>query len=150
DASTLTSGRQGSTCNCIEIDCPSGDRSRNGDVPMKLYFAPGACSLSPHIVLREAGLAFDLEQVDLASKKTKAGADFFKINPKGQVPVLALDDGDILTEGPAIVQYLAEQAPGANLVPPAGTRERYHLQEWLNFLTSEVHKGFAPLFKPNT
>lgn len=117
---------------------------------MKLYFSPAACSLSPHIVLREAGLAFDLEKVDLAKKKTKSGADFLQINPKGQVPVLALDDGDILTEGPVIVQYIADQAPAAKLIPPAGTRERYHLQEWLNFLTSEVHKSFAPLFKPNT
>ena len=117
---------------------------------MKLYFSPGACSLSPHIVLRETGLPFELEQVDIRAKKTKAGADFFAINPKGQVPVLALDDGDRLTEGPAIVQYIADQAPDSGLVPLAGTKERYRVQEWLNFITSELHKNFTPLFKPNT
>ena len=117
---------------------------------MKLYFSPGVCSLSPHIVLRETGLPFDLEQVDIRAKKTKAGADFFAINPKGQVPVLVLDDGDRLTEGPAIVQYVADQAPGSGLVPPAGTKERYRVQEWLNLITSELHKNFTPLFRPNT
>src|SRR5215813_12328579 len=117
---------------------------------MKLYFSPAACSLSPHIVLRESGLSFELEQVDIRAKKTKAGADFFAINPKGQVPVLALDDGDRLTEGPAIVQYIADQAPGSGLVPPPGTKERYRVQEWLNFITSELHKNFSPLFRPNT
>ena len=117
---------------------------------MKLYFSPGACSLSPHIVLRETGIPFELEQVDTRAKRTKAGADFLQINPKGQVPVLALDDGDRLTEGPAIVQYIADQAPASGLVPPAGTKERYHVQEWLNFITSELHKNFSPLFRPNT
>ncbi|MBI1776456.1 MAG: glutathione transferase GstA [Proteobacteria bacterium] len=117
---------------------------------MKLYYSPGACSMSPHIVLREAGLAFDLEQVDLKAKKTKAGADFKAINPKGMVPVLQLDDGQVLTEGPAIVQYLADQKPEAGLAPKAGTIERARLQEWLNFVTAELHKGFTPLFKPNT
>ncbi len=117
---------------------------------MKLYFSPGACSLSPHIALREAGLSFDLEQVDLRSKQTKAGADFRKVNPKGMVPVLQLDSGDILTEGPAIVQYIADQKPESGLAPKPGTVERYHLMEWLNFITSELHKGFTPLFKPNT
>jgi glutathione S-transferase len=117
---------------------------------MKLYFSPGACSLSPHIVLRETGLPFELEQVDIRAKKTKAGADFLQINPKGQVPVLALDDGDRLTEGPAIVQYIADQAPNSGLVPKAGTKERYRVQEWLNFITSELHKNFSPLFRPNT
>ncbi|MGD9538681.1 MAG: glutathione transferase GstA [Alphaproteobacteria bacterium] len=117
---------------------------------MKLYYSPGACSLSPHIVLREAGAAFDLEKVDLRAKKTEKGADFTQINPKGYVPVLELDDGSVLTEGPAIVQYVAD-AKGANgLVPKAGTPARYHLQEWLNFITSELHKGFSPLFWPNT
>ncbi|HZS81592.1 MAG TPA: glutathione transferase GstA [Stellaceae bacterium] len=115
-----------------------------------LYFSPGACSLSPHIALREAGLPFSLEQVDLATKKTKAGADFLKINPKGQVPVLRLEDGEALTEGPAIVQYIADQAPASGLAPANGTIARYHLQEWLNFVTSELHKNFTPLFKPNT
>lgn len=117
---------------------------------MKLYYSPGACSLSPHIALREAGLNFDLEQVDLKAKKTKSGADFFQVNPKGQVPTLALDSGDILTEGPAVVQYIADQNPGSGLAPAAGTIGRYKLQEQLNFVTSELHKGFSPLFRPNT
>ena len=118
---------------------------------MKLYYTPGACSLSPHIVLREAGLKFDLERVDLATKKLKeSGADSLPINPKGQVPVLQLDDGDKLTEGPAIVQYIADQKPESGLAPPNGTRSRYHVQEWLNFVTSDLHKVFAPLFRPTT
>lgn len=118
---------------------------------MKLYFSPGACSLSPHIVLREAGLNFDLEQVDLKAKKLKKSeADYLPINPKGQVPVLELDNGKRLTEGPAIVQYVADQKPGSGLAPAAGTFERYQLQEWLNFITSEIHKGFSPLFRPDT
>lgn len=117
---------------------------------MKLYFSPGACSLSPHIVLREAGLNFELEQVNLQTKKTKSGGDFLQVNPKGQVPVLQLDNGEILTEGPAIVQYIADQKPESGLAPANGTLPRYHVQEWLNFISSEVHKGFTPLFKPNT
>jgi glutathione S-transferase len=117
---------------------------------MKLYFAPGACSLSPHIVLREAGLPFDLESVDLKAKKLKNGADYYQINPKGQVPLLALDDGETLTEGPAIVQYIADMAPASGLIPPAGSKERYRAQEWLNFISSELHKNFSPLFRPNT
>jgi glutathione S-transferase len=115
-----------------------------------LYFSPGACSMSPHIALREAGLSFELEQVDLGKKTTKSGGDFLKVNAKGQVPVLELDSGEILTEGPAIVQYIADQAPKSGLAPANGTLARYHLQEWLNFVTSELHKGFSPLFKPNT
>jgi glutathione S-transferase len=115
---------------------------------MKLYFSPAACSLSPHIVLREAGLDAELVQVDLKSKKTKNGEDFTAVNPKGQVPTLVLDDGQIFTEGPAIVQYLADKKPDAKLAPPNGTIERYRLQEWLNFITSELHKGFSPLFNP--
>ena len=117
---------------------------------MKLYFAPGACSLSPHIVLREAGQSFDLVQVDLKEKKTKDGADFSKINPKGQVPVLETKDGDVLTEGPAIVQYVGDQAPGSKVMPAAGSKDRYKVQEWLNFITSELHKNFSPLFRPTT
>lgn len=117
---------------------------------MKLYFAPGACSLSPHIALREAGLPFDLEQVDLRAKKLKNGADYYQINPKGQVPLLALDDGELLTEGPAIVQYIADKAPASGLIAPAGSKERYRAQEWLNFIASELHKNFSPLFRPNT
>lgn len=115
---------------------------------MKLYYAPGACSLSPHIVLREAGLPFDLEQVDLKEKKTKAGANYLAINPKGQVPVLALDNGETLTEGPAIVQYLADQKPATGLAPAAGSMPRYRLQEWLNYITSELHKSIGSLFSP--
>ena len=118
---------------------------------MKLYYSPGACSLSPHIVLREAGLPFELERVDVAQKKLKpGGADFLKVNAKGQVPVLQLDNGEILTEGPVIVQYVADQKPASGLAPANGTMARYHTQEWLNYITSELHKVFAPLFRPNT
>lgn len=117
---------------------------------MKLYFAPGACSLSPHIALLEAGLPFKTEQVDLPSKKTKSGKDYLEINPKGQVPVLELDNGERLTEGPAIVQYIADQAPRSGLSPANGTMDRYRLQEWLNHITSELHKSYGPLFRPNT
>jgi len=117
---------------------------------MKLYFAPGACSLSPHIVLQEAGIAAEVEQVDNREKKTKSGKDYWTINPKGQVPALQLDSGEILTEGPVIVQYLADQKPGTGLVPAAGTIERYRVQEWLNFITSELHKSFGPIFRPTT
>jgi glutathione S-transferase len=106
--------------------------------------------LSPHIALREAGLDFELEQVDLRSKQTKSGGDLRKINPKGMVPVLLLDSGDTLTEGPAIVQYIADQKPASGIAPALGTIERYHLMEWLNFITSELHKNFTPLFKPTT
>ncbi|MBU6403793.1 MAG: glutathione transferase GstA [Pseudomonadota bacterium] len=115
---------------------------------MKLYFSPGACSLSPHIVLHELGLPFEAVQVDLKSKRLKDGADFWKINPKGYVPTLQLDDGAILTEGPAIVQYLADQKPTAGLAPANGTFARYRLQEWLNFISTELHKQFSPLFNP--
>lgn len=114
---------------------------------MKLYYSPGACSLSPHIVLRELGLEFDLERVDLATKKTASGADFRTINPKGYVPALQLDDGDVLTEGAAIVQYLADRKPEARLAPAAGTLPRVRLQEQLNFLATELHKAFSPLFQ---
>ncbi len=117
---------------------------------MKLYHSPGACSLSPHIVLREARLPFDLIKVDGRSKKTDKGEDFLAINPKGYVPVLELDSGERLTEGPAIVQYIADQVPQAKLAPPNGSFERVRLQEWLNFITSEVHKGFGPLFTAGT
>jgi glutathione S-transferase len=117
---------------------------------MKLYFSPGACSLSPHIVLREAGITADLEQVDLKTKKTKNGADFAAVNLKGQVPTLVLDNGQTLTEGPAIVQYLADQKPQSGLAPQAGTFERYRLQEWLNFITAELHKPLGSLFNPAT
>ena len=113
---------------------------------MKLYYSPGACSLSPHIVASEAGITLELEKVDLASHKTETGQDFTTINPKGYVPTLRLDDGSILTEGPAIVQYLADQKPAAGLAPAAGTMERYRLQEWLTFIGTELHKSFGTLF----
>lgn len=113
---------------------------------MKLYFSPGACSLSPHIVLREAGLPFTLEKVDLRSKVTSDGTDYTSINPKGYVPALDTGSGTVLTEGPAIVQYLADLVPGAKLAPPAGTMERYRVVEWLNFISTELHKSFSPLF----
>ncbi|MGH7840754.1 MAG: glutathione transferase GstA [Candidatus Binataceae bacterium] len=117
---------------------------------MKLFYSPGACSLSPHIVLKEAGINCELEQVDLKTKKTKGGADFNAINPKGYVPTLVLDNGKTLTEGPAIVQYLADLKPASGLAPAAGTFERYRLQEALNFISTELHKGFSPLFNPAT
>ena len=111
-----------------------------------LYYSPAACSLSPHIALREAGLPFTLERVDLAAKTLNGGADFNRVNGKSYVPVLQFDDGDILTEGVVIVQHIADQQPGSSLAPKAGTRERACLQEWLNFLATEVHKGFGPFF----
>jgi glutathione S-transferase len=118
---------------------------------MKLYYSKGACSLSPHITACEAELPLELVEVDLAAKRTETGEDFLLINPNGYVPVLILDDGSKLMEGPAIVQYLADQAPGKELAPPAGTFERYQLQQWLNFISTEIHKGgFAPLFNPAT
>jgi len=115
---------------------------------MKLYFSPGACSLSPHIVLHEAGLAFTPVFASTKTKKLADGSDFNAINPKSQVPVLEFDDGTRLTEGPAIIQYLADRVPDKQLAPPHGSMERYRLQEWLNFITSELHKGFTPLFVP--
>ncbi|BAP90103.1 glutathione S-transferase [Burkholderiales bacterium GJ-E10] len=115
---------------------------------MKLYYSPGACSLSPHIVLREAGLPAQLVRVDLRSGMTQDGADFRAINGKGYVPALELPDGTLLTEGPAIVQYLADQSPDSGLAPANGTIERYRVQEWLNFISTELHKQFSPLFDP--
>ncbi|HXC54940.1 MAG TPA: glutathione transferase GstA [Rhizomicrobium sp.] len=112
---------------------------------MKLYYAPGACSLSPHIVAAEAGIALELEKVDLKTHKTERGEDYYAVNPKGYVPALRLDDGNVLTEGPAIVQYLADLRPQAGLAPPNGTLERYRLQEWLHFIGTELHKQFAPI-----
>ena len=115
---------------------------------MKLYYSPGACSLSPHICLREAGLTFDLEQVDLGTKKTASGADYTAVNANGYVPALTLDGGDTLTEGPAIVQWIADQKPDSGLMPKNGTMDRYRAQSWLNFITSELHKGIGALFNP--
>ena len=117
---------------------------------MKLYYSPGACSLSPHIVLKEAGLPHELEKVDFSTGKTASGVDFRSINPEGYVPALCLDDGELLTEGPAIVQYLADRVPEKQLAPPCGTLARYRLMEWLNFIATELHKGFVPLFQPES
>ncbi|MCT4705697.1 glutathione transferase GstA [Enterobacteriaceae bacterium H11S18] len=117
---------------------------------MKLYYKPGACSFSPHIILRETGLDFSLIKVDLATKRTEAGDDYFAVNPKGQVPALLMDDGSLLTEGVAIVQYLADKVPDRQLLAPAGSMTRYHTLEWLNYIATELHKGFSPLFNPAT
>ncbi|MFN9503817.1 MAG: glutathione transferase GstA [Rubrivivax sp.] len=115
---------------------------------MKLYYSPGACSLSPHIALREAGLPFDAVLASTKTHQLADGTDFYTLNPKGYVPLLELDNGERLSEGPAIVQYIADLAPESGLAPPAGTMARYRLIEWLNFITSELHKGFSPLFNP--
>jgi len=117
---------------------------------MQLYYAPGVCSLSPHIVARELGIPVELKKVNTKDKSIEGGGDYWQVNGRGYVPALVLDNGEILTEGPAIVQYLADQKPEAGLAPRAGTFERYRLQEWLNFLTSEIHKTFSPLFRPST
>jgi glutathione S-transferase len=117
---------------------------------MKLYYSPGACSLSPHITLLEAGLPATLVKVDTKTHTLAGGEDFYAINSKGYVPVLELDDGRRLTEGPAIVQYLADLKPESRLAPAADSFERYRLQEWLNFITSELHKQYGPFFAPNT
>ncbi len=117
---------------------------------MKLYYSPGACSLSPHIALREAGLDFTLVRASTKTHQLDDGTDFYRINPLGYVPVLELDGGERLREGPAIVQYIADQAPDTQLAPANGTLARYQLQEWLNFITTEIHKGFSPLFNPAT
>jgi len=115
---------------------------------MKLYYAPGACSLSPHIALKEAGLPHELVKVDLKAKTLESGEDYNKVNPKGQVPALQLDSGELVTEGPVIAQMIADKVPAKGLAPANGTPERYRLQEWLNFIGAEVHKSFGPLFNP--
>lgn len=115
---------------------------------MKLYYSPGACSLSPHIALLEAGLPYDLVKVDLKAKKLENGDDFLKINPKGQVPTLTLDSGEVVTEGPVIVQMIADKASAKNLAPARDSADRYKLLEWLNFITAELHKNFGPMFSP--
>jgi glutathione S-transferase len=115
---------------------------------MKLYYSPGACSLSPHIALLEAGLPYDLVKVDLRAKKIENGDDYLKVNPKGQVPALVMDNGELLTEGPVIVQIIADKAAGKNLAPARDSTERYKLQEWLNYITGELHKNFGPMFSP--
>ncbi len=113
---------------------------------MKLYFAPDTCSLSPHIVLRELGLPFELIRVNNRTKRSADGQDFYQVNPKGYVAALMLDDGRVITEGTAIVQYLADLRPDTSLAPPPASFERVRLQEWLNFITSEIHSGSSPLF----
>ena len=117
---------------------------------MKLYYSNGACSMAPHIVLRESGLPFDLVRASTKTHQLDDGTDYYTINDKGSVPVLELDNGERLTEGPAIVQYIADQVPAANLAPANATMARYRMQEWLNFITSELHKSYAPLFRPTT
>lgn len=116
---------------------------------MKLYYSPGACSLSPHIALHEAGLEHELVKVDLKTKKLENGDDYTKINPKGSVPALSVNGASVMTEGPAIVQMIADKAADKKLAPANGTLERYRLQEWLNFISTELHKSFGPLFAPN-
>jgi glutathione S-transferase len=115
---------------------------------MKLFYSPGACSLSPHIVAQEAGIPLELVRVDTRTKTIAAEGDFWAVNPKGYVPALELDDGQVLTEGPAIVQYLADLKPESALAPANGTAARYRLQEMLNYITSEIHKAYSPLFNP--
>jgi len=115
---------------------------------MKLYFSPGACSLAPHIVLEESGLAYETALASTKTHQLADGTDYYTINSKGQVPLLELDSGERLTEGPAIVQYLADKVPAKNLAPANGTMARYRVQEWLNFITSELHKGIGGLFNP--
>jgi glutathione S-transferase len=115
---------------------------------MKLYYSPGACSLSPHIALLEAGLPYDLVKVDLRAKKLENGDDYLKVNPKGQVPALALDSGELITEGPVIVQMIADKVPAKNLAPSRDSAERYKLQEWLTYINGELHKNIGPLFNP--
>ena len=116
---------------------------------MKLYYSPGACSLSPHIVANEAGIPLELTKVDVQSKTIARDGDYWHVNPKGYVPALELEDGQVLTEGPAIVQYLADRAPESGLAPANGSFERVRLQELLNYLTSEIHKSYSPLFRPD-
>jgi glutathione S-transferase len=113
---------------------------------MKLYYAPGACSLSPHIVAEEAGVPLEFVKVDLKAHTLEDGSDYRKVNPKGSVPALVLDSGELLTEGPAVVQYLADRNPASGLAPACGTLPRYRLQEWLTFINGEIHKTFGPLF----
>ncbi|MDR2195511.1 MAG: glutathione transferase GstA [Gallionellaceae bacterium] len=116
---------------------------------MKLYYAPGACSLASHITLQESGLPFQTDKLDFATRITASGEKYADVNPKGYVPALRLDDGSMLTEGVAIMQYVADRSPASNLAPAAGTLPRYHLQEWLNFIATEIHKSYGPMFAPN-
>src|SRR5579871_682650 len=127
---------------------PSNPKNHRGGITMKLYYAPGACSLSPHIALHEAGLQHELVKVDLRAKKLENGDDYLKVNPKGQVPALMLDNGELVTEGPVIVQMIADKAAAKNLAPAAHSAERYKLQEWLTYINGELHKNIGPLFNP--
>lgn len=115
---------------------------------MKLYYVPGVCSLASHIALRESGLPFELDKMDPATRRAASGEDYLQANPKGSVPALRLDNGEVLTEGAVILQYIADQAPSSHLAPPAGTMPRYRLAEWLNYIATEVHKQYSPLFNP--
>jgi glutathione S-transferase len=115
---------------------------------MKLYYVPGACSMAPHIALREAGLSFEIDKMDPATRRTEKGEDYLKVNPKGSVPALRLDNGEVLTEAAVILQYIADQKPASGLAPAAGSMPRYRLAEWLNYISSEVHKQLGPFFNP--
>ena len=113
---------------------------------MKLYYSPGACSLASHIALHESGLPFEIDKLNVPTKTTASGEDFMRINPKGYVPTIQLDDGNVLTEGAVILQYIADQNPASGLAPKQGSMERYRLQEWLNYIAAEIHKSYSPLF----
>ena len=117
---------------------------------MKLYYAPGACSLASHIALQESGLPFEIDKLNVPAKTTSTGENYMQINPKGYVPAIRLNDGSVLTEGAVILQYIADQKPDSGLAPKAGTMERYRLQEWLNFIGTEIHKSYGPLFNKTT
>src|SRR5690349_16344826 len=116
---------------------------------MKLFFSPGTCALAPHILFREAGLSFTPVRVDLATHKTASGRDYYAINPKGSVPLLEIEDGERLTEGPVIAQYIGDRAGRADLMPPAGSMLRYRVMEWQTYISSELHKAYSPLFRPD-
>ena len=115
---------------------------------MKLYYFPGACSMAPHIALREAGLSFDIDKMDPATRRTESGEDYLKVNPKGSVPALRLDNGEVLTEVAVVLQYIADQKPDSGLAPAPGSMARYQLAEWLNYISSEIHKQLGPFFNP--
>jgi glutathione S-transferase len=133
----------------VHVGNPSPDAKNKGrNTPMKLYYSPGACSLSPHIALLEAGLPYDLVKVDLRAKKLENGDDFLQVNPKGQVPALALDTGEMVTEGPIIIQMIADKVADKKLAPARDSNERYKLLEWLNYITTELHKNLGPMFSP--
>ena len=133
----------------VHVGNPSPAAKNKGrKYPMKLYYSPGACSLSPHIALLEAGLPYDLVKVDLRAKKLENGDDFLKVNPKGQVPAMALDSGELVTEGPIIIQMIADKVADKKLAPARDSNERYKLLEWLNYITTELHKNLGPMFSP--